>query len=82
MKRKRYIVLEVVFISFCCFLLYFIGTFFLDYLFGTEFSLENTLISSTVFALLWAFISGYKIAKKGYYFGRSYPPKSGKTLYK
>lgn len=40
----------------------------LDYLFGNEFSLKNSLASSAVFALLWAFISGYKIAKRGYYF--------------
>lgn len=71
-------VLEVIFISFCCFLLYFIGSFFLDHLLCTEFSLQNTLISSTVFALLWAFIGGYKIAKNGYYFKR-FAPKNDKT---
>lgn len=68
MKRKKYIVLEILLVSFCCFLIYFIVSMSLDYLFGNEFSLKNTLASSAVFALLWAFISGYKIAKRGYYF--------------
>lgn len=51
-------------ISFCCFLIYFIVSMSLDYLFGNEFSLKNSLASSAVFALLWAFISGYKIQRE------------------
>ena len=70
MIKKRYIILEVVFISFCCFLLYFIGAFILDHLLCSPFSFHYTLISSMVFALLWAVISGYKISKHGSYFKR------------
>ena len=70
MKRKIYLVLEVIFTSICCFLLYFIGSLLLDHLLDIEFLLKNTLISSTGFALLWACISAYKIAKNGYYLRR------------
>ncbi len=79
MKRKKYIVLEILLISFCCFLIYFIVSMSLDYLFGNEFSLENNLASSAVFALLWAFISGYKIAKRGYYFKCFSPKENNKS---
>lgn len=78
MKRKIYRVLEVIITSLYCFLLYFIGSLLLDHLLHIEFSLKNTLISSTGFALLWAFISAYKTAKNGYYLKR---PRKNKTLH-
>lgn len=70
MKRRIYRVLEVILISLCSFLLYLIGSLLLDYLLGIESPFDDTLISSTIFALLWACISAYKIAKNGYYLRR------------
>lgn len=70
MKRKIYLILEVIFVSICCFLIWFIGAFILDHLLGLVFSIKDTLIHSTLFALLWAFVSGYKIKKNGYYLRR------------
>ncbi|MES5132433.1 hypothetical protein [Hoylesella timonensis] len=73
MKRKKLTILEVILIFLCSFLLYLIGSLLLDYLLGIEFSFENTLISSTGFAIVMTFISAYKKAKNGYYFKR--PPQ-------
>ena len=70
MRKKICKALEILLVSLCCFLVYFIVTFFFDYLFGEEFNLKKTLFNSASFALLWAFISGYKIYKTGHYFKR------------
>lgn len=67
MKRKtHHAVLRILLASFAVFLAYFIASMSLDYLFGNSFSLEHTLVSAAVFALLWAFIIGYKISKRGF----------------
>lgn len=73
MKRKILTILEVILISICSFLLYLIGSLLLDRLLGIESPFEDTLISSTGFAIVMTFISAYKRAKNGYYFKR--PPK-------
>lgn len=76
MKRRIYRVLEVILISLCSFLLYLIGSLLLDYLLGIESPFDDTLISSTVFAIVWTFICAYKKAKNGYYLRR---PRKNKT---
>lgn len=68
MKRKIYLVLEVILIFLCSFLLYLIGSLLLDYLLGIESPFDDTLISSTGFAIVWTFINAYRRAKNGYYF--------------
>jgi hypothetical protein len=73
MKRKILTILEVILISLCSFLLYLIGSLLLDRLLGIESPFEDTLISSTGFAIVMTFISAYKRAKNGYYFKR--PPQ-------
>lgn len=73
MKRKILTILEVILISLCSFLLYLIGSLLLDRLLGIESPFEDTLISSTGFAIVMTFISAYKKAKNGYYFKR--PPQ-------
>lgn len=78
MKRKKLTILEVILIFLCSFLLYLIGSLLLDYLLGIEFPFENTLISSTGFAIVMTFISAYKKAKNGYYFNHRH--KKNKTL--
>lgn len=52
MKRKIYLVLEVILIFLCSFLLYLIGSLLLDYLLGIESPFDDTLISSTGFAIV------------------------------
>lgn len=80
MKRKILTILEVFLISLCSFLLYLIGSLLLDYLLGIESPFDDTLISSTVFAIVWTFICAYKKAKNGYYFKHRH--KKNKTLNK
>lgn len=76
MKRKKLTILEVFLNSLCSFLLYLIGSLLLDYLLGIESPFDDTLISSTVFAIVWTFICAYKKAKNGYYLRR---PRKNKT---
>lgn len=80
MKRKKLTILEFFLIPLCSFLLYLIGSLLLDYLLGIESPFDDTLISSTVFAIVWTFIYAYKKAKNGYYFKHRH--KKNKTLNK
>ena len=73
MKRKEQRKIKITSNIVSFFLLYLIGSLLLDYLLGIEFPFENTLISSTGFAIVMTFISAYKKAKNGYYFKR--PPQ-------
>lgn len=75
MKRKIYLVLEVILFFLCSFLLYLIGSLLLDYLLGIESPFDDTLISSTGFAIVWTFINAYRRAKNGYYFKHRHKKK-------
>ncbi len=79
MKRITRTAVQVIFRIFMFYLLYFIGIFLVDNLFGTAFSFKRALISATVFALLWAFVIGYKTAKEIFFNNCSAQKRSDKT---